>query len=89
MKFILITKEKGLLKNIDIDKYNKQYHNLKVVYNNTFHDRLILLDKKEIYHLDTSLNHAGSKTFGINKIEKKVIIDSFIKHVHSISVGEQ
>lgn len=85
---ILITKEKGLLKNIDLDKYNKQYHNLKVVYNNTFHDRFIILDKKEIYHLGTSLNHAGSKTFGVNKIEEKVIIDSFIKHVNSIIVNE-
>ena len=27
---ILITKENNLLKGIDINKYNKQYHNLKV-----------------------------------------------------------
>jgi len=38
---IIITKENNLLTNQDIIKYNKQYHNLKVNYNNTFHDRYI------------------------------------------------
>ncbi len=75
----IICKEKCLLKEIDIEKYNKQYNNLKVIYNNTFHDRYIIIDKKIIYHCGTSLNHIGSKTFSINKLEDKLVINSLLK----------
>ena len=54
---------------LDINKYNKEYSNLTLIYNDTFHDRFIILDKKKMYHLGTSLNNAGTKTFSINKVE--------------------
>ncbi len=59
----IICKNNGLLKQIDINKYQQQYNNLKIVYNNDFHDRYIIIDQKEIYHCAASLNHVGSKTF--------------------------
>ncbi len=80
----IICKNNGLLKKIDIDKYQKQYKNLKVVYNNDFHDRYIILDKKEIYHCGSSLNYAGSKTFSINKLEDKIVKNSLIKCILAI-----
>ena len=46
----LITKKNGNLKQIDIDKYHKQYTNLEVIYNDTFHDRYLILDNQIIYH---------------------------------------
>ncbi len=78
----IICKNNGLLKEIDIIKYQKQYDNLKVVYNNDFHDRYIILDQKEIYHCGASLNYAGSKIFSINKLEDKIVKDSLIKYVN-------
>ncbi len=80
----IICKNNCLLKEIDIDKYQKQYKNLKVVYNNDFHDRYIILDQKEIYHCGASLNYAGSKTFSINKLEDEIVKNSLIKHVNTI-----
>ncbi len=80
----IICKEKCLLKEIDIKKYNEQYDNLKVIYNNTFHDRYIILDKKTIYHCGTSLNHIGSKTFSINKLEDKEVIDALLNKIKNI-----
>ena len=50
VKVIIVTKKFNLLKDIDIKKYNKQYHNLKVIYSDKFHDRFIILDKKVLYH---------------------------------------
>lgn len=47
---VLITKDNGKLSKMDIKKYNQQYHNLKVIYNNTFHDRYFIIDNKTIYH---------------------------------------
>ena len=65
---IIITKKDNLLTKQDIEKYNKQYSNLKVVYNNTFHDRYFILDEKIVYHCGTSINRIGYKTFCINII---------------------
>jgi len=48
VKVIIVTKKFNLLKDIDIKKYNKQYHNLKVIYSDKFHDRFIIIDKKSI-----------------------------------------
>ncbi len=76
----IICKSKGLLKEIDINKYQKQYKNLKVVYNNDFHDRYIILDQKEIYHCGASLNYAGNKTFSINKLEDNIVKKSLMEH---------
>ncbi len=81
---IIICKNNGLLKQIDINKYQKQYNNLKVFYSNDFHDRYIILDQKEIYHCGASLNYAGSKTFSINKLEDKIVKSSLIKYVLAI-----
>lgn len=80
-KVLLITKNNNLLKEIDIKKYNEEYHNLEIKYDNSFHDRYIILDKKEVYHCGTSLNHAGSKTFSINKIEDEFVINALINKI--------
>ena len=80
----LIVKQNNLLKLIDIQKYNQQYDNLTVVHNDAFHDRYFILDRKVVYHCGTSLNHAGSKTFSINKIEDKLVIESLIDKVQTI-----
>ena len=39
---ILIVKNKSNLSKLDIEKYNKQYNNLKVIYNDTFRDYFLL-----------------------------------------------
>ena len=82
VKVKLITKEKGLLSKQDIDKYNKQYSNLEVIYDNTFHDRYIILDEITVYHLGSSINHIGSKTFSINKIEELEFIELLLRKIN-------
>lgn len=81
---LLITKNNNLLRKIDLKKYNNQYNNLKVVYTNTFHDRYLILDKRNVYHCGASLNYAGSKTFSINKIEDDIVINSLIKKIEEV-----
>ncbi len=84
---LLITKNNNLLRKIDLKKYNSQYHNLRIVYTNTFHDRYLILDKRNVYHCGASLNYAGSKTFSINKIEDDIVITTLIKKVEE-EVGD-
>jgi len=84
VKVILITRKNNLLKDIDIEKYNKQYNNLTIKYDNTFHDRYIILDKEKVYHCGSSINHIGNKTFSINILQEKEIIDLLINKVVNI-----
>ena len=73
-----------LLKNIDLDKYYKQYNNLKIIYNNSFHDRYFILDNSILYHCGASINHLGCKIFSINKIEDNAIKNKIIVYVLNI-----
>lgn len=84
IKVIIITKKDNLLSNQDILKYNRQYYNLKVVYNNDFHDRYILIDKKEVYHCGASINRIGYKTFSINLISDEEVCTSLITKINKI-----
>ena len=78
VKVILITKKNNLLTNQDIDKYNKQYNNLTVIYDNTYHDRYFILDKETVYHCGASINRIGYKTFSINLLGDKDIINPLL-----------
>lgn len=84
VKVILITKEHNNLSKLDLEKYHQEYHNLNVIYNNTFHDRYIIIDKSIVYHLGTSINNAGSKTFSINILTDKFVIDSLLTKIVKI-----
>ena len=81
VKVIIVTKKFNLLKDIDIKKYNKQYHNLKVMYSDKFHDRFIILDKKILYHSGASYKDLGNKCFAINKIEDNEYLKNILKKI--------
>ena len=49
--------------------------------NATFHDRFIILDEKKLYHVGASLNYAGRKTFGVNKIEDQGYLSSILDRI--------
>lgn len=84
IRVVIIVKRHGLIKKIDIDKYNKQYNNLKIIYNDDYHDRYFIIDEKEVYHCGASINHAGSRTFSINKWEDKKVCNNFIDNINNI-----
>ena len=84
VKIILITKRKSNLNATDINKYNKQYHNLKIIYNETFHDRYIIIDNNIVYHCGASINHAGSRTFSINILEDGIVKHNLINNINKL-----
>ena len=86
-KIILITKKNSNLKGLDIEKYNTQYHNLNIIYNDTFHDRYFIIDKEIIYHSGTSINHAGSKTFSVNILEDELVKETLLNKIEEITDG--
>ena len=80
----IITKDSNRISSLDIEKYNSQYSNLKVIRNNTYHDRYIIIDKKEVYHLETSINNAGNGMFSINKLEDEFVVNTLLKEINHI-----
>lgn len=52
----------------DIQKYKKQYNNLEVKIVKNFHDRFIIIDEKDIYHIGASLKDLGKKVFAFSKL---------------------
>ena len=52
-----------------INKYKKQYDNVTLIYNNSYHDRFILIDKEVLYHCGASFKDLGKKCFAISKID--------------------
>ena len=87
IEVIIITKYDNFLTKQDIIKYNSEYHNLKVIYDNTFHDRYFILDYEDIYHCGASINRIGYKTFSITLMSDKEVCDLLINRVNMI-VGE-
>lgn len=54
----------------DIDKANTQYPSFKGVAFAKAHDRFIILDQQEVYHIGASLKDLGKKWFAFSKLEK-------------------
>ena len=81
---IIITKKNNLLSKESIEKYNEQYNNLKVIYDNTFHDRYFIIDNQKVYHCGTSINRIGHKTFSINSIDDKEVIYPLINKIKKL-----
>ncbi len=53
---------------LDLAKYNKQYKQISLHVNKNFHDRFLVIDKKELYLVGASLKDLGKKVFGFSKI---------------------
>lgn len=53
---------------LDVEKFNKQYGLLQVIEFDKAHDRFLIIDQKEIYHLGASLKDLGKKWFAFSKL---------------------
>ena len=83
-KAIIFTKENNLLSKDMIQKYNKQYNNLKVIYVKNIHDRFFILDRKTIYSCGTSINGIGKSMFSTHLICDNHSKDSILNFVNNL-----
>ena len=58
----------------DIKTFNAQYPKLTVLYTETFHDRLFIIDDKELYLIGASLKDLGKKCFAFTKLDGGEIV---------------
>lgn len=69
---------------LDIEKYNAQYKNLQVIQLKTSHDRFVIIDDAELYHIGASLKDLGKKWFAFSKIEDTAVLGEIQKNLAGV-----
>ena len=59
---------------LDLKKYNSQYPLIEIKEIKSVHDRFMIIDDKEIYHIGASLKDLGKKWFAFSKIDKSGLL---------------
>jgi hypothetical protein len=68
----------------DLKKYNSQYPEINIQEFKESHDRFLIIDGKELYHIGASLKDLGKKWFAFSRM------DSFVKEVlQKLKEGEK
>lgn len=70
---IIYTKSITAQMGLDLKKYNAQYPPIEIKEFGFAHDRFLILDDNEIYHIGASLKDLGKKWFAFSKFEKGAI----------------
>lgn len=78
---VMYTLKRTKLSQEDVNNFNSQYPLLEVRYTKVFHDRFLILDKKNVYHIGASLKDAGKKCFGISLIEDDGIVRDILQRL--------
>lgn len=66
---------KTITKNLklDLEKHNSQYPPIEVREFDAAHDRFLIIDRKELYHIGASLKDLGKKWFGFSRMDVEVL----------------
>jgi hypothetical protein len=56
---------------LDLEKHNAQYPHIEINSIENIHDRFLIIDNKDIYHIGASLKDLGKKVFAFSKMDKE------------------
>lgn len=70
---LLLTKTISKPLQLDVQKANEQYGNFELKTFTQSHDRFLIIDGKEVYHLGASLKDLGRKWFAFSKLETQSV----------------
>lgn len=54
---------------LDLQRHNSQYESIDIRSFNRSHDRFLIIDEKELYHIGASLKDLGKKWFAFSKMQ--------------------
>ncbi|MGY6560719.1 MAG: RhuM family protein [Luteibaculaceae bacterium] len=77
---LILTKNASKQLALDIQKANEQYGNYTVKVFDKSHDRFLIIDQKEVYHLGASLKDLGKKWFAFSKMDKSSV-ETILKEI--------
>ena len=64
--------------------YERQYQNVKIIKNDSFHDRFVIIDKMTLYHCGASFKDLGKKCFAITKMEDNKILKNLLDKIDKL-----
>jgi hypothetical protein len=78
----IYTHQKAELRQIDVDQFNQQYPSASMDYTKKIHDRFLIIDNKELYHIGASLKDLGKQCFAFDKMDDpKTLIPAILKNL--------
>jgi hypothetical protein len=77
----IITQASTPIKALDVEKFNAQYGKLEIKHSKKYHDRFLIIDNKELYHIGASLKDLGKKCFAFSVIEDKNLLTNLINNL--------
>lgn len=80
VKVLLLTKTVSNQLTLDVKKANEQYGNFEIRVFASSHDRFIIIDNSDVYHLGASLKDLGKKWFAFSKMDKSSV-SNIIKEI--------
>lgn len=86
VKVQLFTKSINKTLALDVKKANEQFGNFHVHELKSSHDRFLIIDQKELYHLGASLKDLGKKWFAFSKMDG--MIETILANLLKIKVNE-
>lgn len=69
VKVEIYTKTISKQLSLDLEKYNSQFEPVEIYSFSKAHDRFLILDHKELYHIGASLKDLGKKWFAFSKMD--------------------
>ena len=57
---------------LDLQRYNSQYPSIEVEIFSDAHDRFLIIDGTELYHIGASLKDLGKKWFAFSRMDVEV-----------------
>ena len=73
VKVFLLTKTITKQLTLDVKKANEQYGDFELKTFTTSHDRFLIIDRKELYHIGASLKDLGKKLFAFSKLDENIL----------------
>ncbi len=71
IKVTIYTKSISNQLKLDLKKYNAQYNHIEIKKFNASHDRFLIVDDNEVFHIGASLKDLGKKWFGFSKMDSE------------------
>jgi len=72
VKSTIYTKTNSKQLQLDLAKHNSQYNHINLKTFTNSHDRFLIIDQKELYHLGASLKDLGKKWFAFSRMDSLV-----------------
>jgi hypothetical protein len=80
VKVLLLSKTINKQLALDVKKANEQYGNFEIKEFNKSHDRFLIVDNSEVFHLGASLKDLGKKWFAFSQLNKNSV-ESILKSI--------